>query len=56
MTNPRGYLSTRIARRGRGSIRILWIDPVTGGAPVLEPRRCRVELRPEVSYTSNHVF
>jgi hypothetical protein len=29
--NFRGYLSVRVARRGRGSIRILWADPVTGG-------------------------
>ena len=30
VVNPRGYLSTRIARRGPGSVRIVWQDPVTG--------------------------
>jgi hypothetical protein len=29
--NFRGYLSVRVARRGRGFIRIAWGNPVTGG-------------------------
>jgi hypothetical protein len=30
VTNRRAYLNTRVRRRGRGHIRIVWTDPVTG--------------------------
>jgi len=34
VTNVRGYLNTRIARRGSGSVRILWANPATGATSV----------------------
>ena len=30
VTNRRGYLNTKVRRRGRGSIRIVWADPISG--------------------------
>ena len=36
--NPRGYLGTRIRRRGAGSIRIVWVDPATKAPRQIPPR------------------